>query len=69
MKNLESTAEKILKKLIKKGEIEVLDEKEYNEIFDKVDEDMENFRIDENYRKGMSRIEIEKLPDYIQNTN
>jgi hypothetical protein len=67
MKNLESTAEKILKKLIKKGEIEVLDDTEYNEIFDKVEQDMEDFRIDENYRKGMSRIEIEKLPDYIQN--
>jgi hypothetical protein len=67
MKNLESTAEKILKKLIKKGEIEVLDNKEYNETWDKIEEEMEDYKIDENYRKGMSRIEIERLPDYIQN--
>jgi hypothetical protein len=67
MKNLESTAEKILKKLIKKGDLEVLDNTEYNEVWNKIGEDMEDYKIDENYKKGMSRIEIERLPDYIQN--
>ena len=68
MSNLISEAEKMLKKSIKKGEIKVLDDIEYNEIFDKIEEEMQNYRIDENYKRGTSRIEAEKVIIY-QNYN
>jgi hypothetical protein len=62
MSRLINPIEKILKKAIKKGIVEVLNETEYDEVWDKVEQDMEDYRINENYRKGMSRIEIEKTP-------
>jgi hypothetical protein len=67
MKTLISEAEKMLKRAVKKGEIKMLDYSIFEEILDKVDEDMEDYRIQDNYRTGMSRIEIERLPDYIRN--
>jgi hypothetical protein len=68
MKTLESEAKRMLKKAIKKGEIELLDETEYNEIWDKVEQDMEDYRIMDNYRKGISLIEPNKILLY-QNFN
>jgi hypothetical protein len=52
----------MVKRRIKKGELTPLDDSVFNEIFDEVEQDMEDYRINENYRKGMSRIEIEKTP-------
>lgn len=65
MKKLISDAEKILKKMIRKGEITVPSPKEseiINKIFDDVEKDMEEYKMIDNYRAGMSRIEIEKTP-------
>jgi hypothetical protein len=68
MKTLISQAEKIMKKLEKEGKVEILDGPEYLKIFDKVEQDMEEYRIDENYRRGMSRMDSEKVIIY-QNIN
>jgi len=68
MSKLISPAEKMLKKAIKNGEVEVLDETEYNNIWDKVEEDMENYKIRDNYRKGTSLIEPNKILLYQNST-
>ncbi len=68
MSKLISPAEKMLKKAIKDGEVEVLDETEYNNIWDKVEEDMENYKIRDNYRKGTSLIEPNKILLYQNST-
>ena len=57
MTKLISEAEKMLKKDKKKGLIEVLDNSIIDEIFDKVEQDMEEYRIENNYRSGMSAID------------
>lgn len=68
MSRLISPAEKMLKKAIKNGEVEVLDETEYNNIWDKVEQDMEEYRIMNNYRKGISLIEPNKILLYQNST-
>lgn len=68
MSKLISPAEKMLKKAIKNGEVEVLDETEYNNIWDKVEQDMEEYRIMNNYRKGTSLIEPNKILLYQNST-
>lgn len=62
MTKLINPTEKILKKAIKKGIVEILNETEYDEVWDKVEQDMEEYKMIDNYRKGMSGIEIEKTP-------
>ncbi len=59
-----SEAEKMLKKTKKKGEIERLDDSIIHSIFDDVQKEMDDFRIDENYKVGISRLDIEKVIFY-----
>jgi hypothetical protein len=66
--SLISPAEKMLKKALKKGEMAVVDCPTFNDVFDEIEEEMENYRIDQNYKAGISRIEIEKVWFY-QNSN
>ena len=66
--SLISPAEKMLKKALKKGEIEVVNYPTFDDIFDKVEEEMENSRIDENYKAGISAIEGQNVIIY-QNSN
>lgn len=68
MSRLINPIERMLKKAIKDGEVELLDETEYNDIWDKVEQDMEDYRIIDNYRKGTSLIEPNKIILY-QNLN
>jgi hypothetical protein len=72
MTTIISEAEKMIKRLEKKGEIEILDNPKtlemLDEIFDKVDTDMENFRIDNNYKLGISLIDAQNVVIY-QNSN
>ena len=66
--SLISPAEKMLKKALKKGEIEVVNYPTFDDIFYKVEEEMENSRIDENYKAGISAIEGQNVIIY-QNSN
>lgn len=61
MSTLISEAEKTIKKLKKEGLIEILDNKIIDDMFDEVEEDMEDYRIKENYRKGSSLIDANKI--------
>jgi hypothetical protein len=61
MKTLVSEAEKMLKKSLKKGEIEVVNSPTFDDIFDEVEKEMEDYRIDQNYKQGISKIENEKV--------
>jgi hypothetical protein len=61
IRTLKSEAEKMLKKTKKKGLIEVLDNSIIDEIFDKVEQDMEDYRIENNYKTGRSRIDSEEV--------
>ena len=68
MKTLISESEKMLKKAEKKGEINVLNYSIFEEILDKVERDMEDYRIDNNYKSGLSVIDLDKVWVY-QNKN
>ena len=61
MSRLINPVERMLKKAIKNGEVKLLDETEYNDIWDKVEQDMEDYKIIDNYRKGISLIEPNKI--------
>ena len=56
-----SEAEKIIKRDKKKGLIEILDDSIMEEIFDKVEQDMEDYRTENNYKTGRSAIDSEDL--------
>lgn len=64
MSRLINPIEKMLKKAIKNKEVELLDETRYNDIWDKVEQDMEEYKIIDNYRKGISLIEPNKMLVY-----
>jgi hypothetical protein len=64
MSRLINPVERMLKKAIKNGEVKLLDETEYNDIWDKVEQDMEDYKIIDNYRKGISLIEPNKILIY-----
>lgn len=64
MSRLINPIEKMLKKAIKNKEVELLDETRYNDIWDKVEQDMEEYKIIDNYRKGISLIESNKMLVY-----
>lgn len=64
MPKLISEAEKTIKKLRKKGLIDILDNNLIQEIFEEVEKDMEDYRITDNYRKGLSLIEPNKILIY-----
>jgi len=64
MSRLINPVERMLKKAIKNGEVKLLDETEYNDIWDKVEQDMEDYKIMDNYRKGISLIEPNKILIY-----
>ena len=64
MSRLINPIEKMLKKAIKNKEVELLNETRYNDIWDKVEQDMEEYKIIDNYRKGISLIEPNKMLVY-----
>jgi hypothetical protein len=64
MSKLISPVEKMVKRMIKKGELTQLDNLIFNDLFDEVEKDMEEYRIIDNYRKGLSLIEPNKILIY-----
>lgn len=56
-----SEAEKILKKELKNGEMKALDNSMFEDIWDEVEQDMEDYRIENNYKKGKSIIDSENV--------
>jgi len=72
MAKLINPIERMVKRMIKKGDIEVLDKPKdlemINATWDEIEQDMEDYRIIDNYRKGISLIEPNKILIY-QNFN
>lgn len=68
MPKLISPIERMIKRMIKKGEIEVLDKPEdlemINTTWNEIEKDMEDYRIMNNYRKGLSLIEPNEILIY-----
>jgi cell fate (sporulation/competence/biofilm development) regulator YmcA (YheA/YmcA/DUF963 family) len=72
MSKLINPIERMVKSMQKKGEIELLDKPEdlemINTTWDEIEKDMEEYKIMDNYRKGISLIEPNKILIY-QNSN
>lgn len=68
MTKLINPIERMVKRMIKKGEIEVLDKPEdlemINAVWNEIEKDMEDYRIMDNYRKGLSLIEPNEILIY-----
>ena len=56
MKTLQSTAEVIIKKMQKANEVEIIDESTYEDVFTQVENDLEEYRF-ENQQKIKDSLE------------
>ncbi|HPD81576.1 MAG TPA: hypothetical protein PK357_00570 [Candidatus Pacearchaeota archaeon] len=68
MTKLINPIERMVKRMIKKGEIKVLDKPEdlemINITWNEIEKDMEEYKTMDNYRKGLSSIEPNKILIY-----